>query len=105
MNVDAEGILVEPSAEAEVGFDRSCIPPGRVFYLKIMDGRDDGLLDLDGELPEAFHSLSVAESSAIEDAECSAGESWIYECKAVRRIRYGEVVIEEIEPAPPRSPP
>lgn len=76
------------------------ISPDKPFFLLVVDGRLDGLLDLETELPLPFLTMDEAVVEANEIANDPAGRigSYILEVRAVRYIP--KVVPKEGEEEP-----
>lgn len=69
------------------------IPPAGTFYLQVSVTELDGSLDPGCEAPGGYIVIEDAIYDAKQEADEHGVESYIYECKAVRRIVRGKTRI------------
>lgn len=69
------------------------IPAGGIFYLQVSVMTSDGALDPSLESPGGYLKIDDAIATVVEDIEAHGGTSYIYECKAVRKILRGKTRI------------
>lgn len=76
--------------------DRDHIPQRKTFYLMLVQGRNDGLLDLTSEEPTIFGTLDEAVEGTTEEVDEHGMPAFIYECRPVRRVHRIQTVVETI---------
>lgn len=73
------------------------IEPKKTFYVALTSSRDDGMLDLESEVPQVYGSLSDAVGSATDEVVDHGMTIFIFECHPVRRVhRSKKISVEKI---------
>lgn len=87
----------DPSDFQDVAEDMSHMPAGATFYLKLEIGNADGTIDLHGETPQASMDFDVTIKIAMDNAQDTGMDSYVYECVPIRKAMRGKVRVTAIK--------